>query len=268
MLETSDGPLAAMPTTSGDGAATRVAPQYPMPLAARKKTSILPERSLPVSAAYDPGCRRCPRLANFLDAVKLEHPTYFCKPVPPFGAVGAPLTIVGLAPGLHGANASGRPFTGDYAGVLLFETLHAYGFASAPVTSGPDDGLALIDCRITNAVKCLPPDNKPLPAEIRECNAYLAADLAATPDGGAILALGRVAHEATLRALHLKPGAFAFGHAAAHPLARGIALFDSYHCSRYNTNTGRLTTPMFRAVFDAVVAHLASTGRQGAVRAA
>lgn len=239
-----------------------------MPLAARKKTSILPERSLAVSAVYDPGCRRCPRLANFLDAVKAEHPTYFCKPVPPFGPLGAALTIVGLAPGLHGANASGRPFTGDYAGVLLFETLHAYGFASAPTTTGPDDGLALIDCRITNAVKCLPPDNKPLPSEIRECNAYLAADLAALPDGGAILALGRVAHDAALRALHVKPAGFRFAHAAAHPLGRGIALFDSYHCSRYNTNTRRLTTAMFRAVFDAIADHLAAPGTRSAARAA
>src|SRR2546423_335360 len=138
----------------------------PMPLAARKQVPILPDAPVSASAVYDPACRRCPRLANFLDSVKTEHPTYFCRPVPPFGTLGAPLTIVGLAPGLHGANASGRPFTGDYAGILLFETLHAYGFASAPVTTGPDDGLTLIDCRITNAVKCLPPDNKPLPAEI------------------------------------------------------------------------------------------------------
>ncbi|MEP7209085.1 MAG: uracil-DNA glycosylase [Casimicrobiaceae bacterium] len=221
--------------------------------------SILPDAPVAASAVYDPACRRCPRLADFLDAVKRDHPTYFCKPVPPFGIARAPLTIVGLAPGLHGANASGRPFTGDYAGILLFETLHAFGFSSAPVTTGPDDGLTLIGCRINNAVKCLPPGNKPLPAEIRECNAYLAADLATVPDGGALLALGRVGHEAALRALGKKPGLYAFGHGAAHPLARGVVLFDSYHCSRYNTNTGRLTAAMFRDVFAAVVKHLAST---------
>ncbi len=163
---------------------------------------------------------------------------------------------MGLAPGLHGANASGRPFTGDYAGILLFETLHAYGFASAPVATGPDDGLELIDCRITNAVKCLPPDNKPLPAEIRECNMYLAADLHDTPDGGALLALGRIGHDAALRALGLRAADHPFAHGARHALSHGRALFDSYHCSRYNTNTGRLTPQMFRAVFDAIAGHL------------
>ena len=140
----------------------------------------------------------------------LANPGYFCRPVPPFGARDAALVIVGLAPGRHGANASGRPFTGDHAGILLYATLHAYGFASQPVGAARDDGLALIDCRITNAVKCLPPDNKPAPAEIRACNGYLAADLAALPAGGAILALGRIAHDATLRALGRKPSAHAF----------------------------------------------------------
>jgi uracil-DNA glycosylase family 4 len=224
--------------------------------AARKQVPILPDAYVPASAVYDAGCRRCARLADFLDAVKTEHPTYFCRPVPPFGDPGARLTIVGLAPGLHGANASGRPFTGDYAGILLFETLYAYGFASAPTTTGPDDGLTLIDCRITNAVKCLPPENKPLPAEIRACNAYLRPDLAQVPAGGALMALGRIAHDATLRALDLRAADYPFGHGAAHRLARGVVLFDSYHCSRYNTNTGRLTPAMFRAVFDAITAHL------------
>ncbi|HZQ62686.1 MAG TPA: uracil-DNA glycosylase [Casimicrobiaceae bacterium] len=208
------------------------------------------------TAVYDPACRRCPRLAGFLDEVKLAHPDYFCRPVPPMGPAGAALTIVGLAPGLHGANATGRPFTGDYAGVLMFRTLHDYGFASAPVTTGPDDGLTLIDCRIINAVKCLPPENKPLPAEIRECNMYLRADLAAVPDGGAIMALGRVAHDAALRALDLRASEFRFAHGAQHGLARGVMLIDSYHCSRYNTNTGRLTPAMFHAVFEAIAAHL------------
>ncbi|MEP6656941.1 MAG: uracil-DNA glycosylase [Betaproteobacteria bacterium] len=212
---------------------------------------------MPATAVYDPACRRCPRLATFLEAVKAEYPTYFCRPVPPFGPLGAGLTIVGLAPGLHGANASGRPFTGDYAGILLFETLYTYGYASSPVATGPEDGLQLANCRITNSVKCLPPGNKPLPAEIRECNRYLAADLQSVPDSGALLALGRVAHQAAVRALKLTPSAVPFAHGACHPLPRGIALFDSYHCSRYNTNTGRLTPAMFRSVFDAIAAHLA-----------
>ena len=150
---------------------------------------------------------------------------------------GCRALVVGLAPGRHGANASGRPFTGDHAGILLYATLHAYGFASQPVGAARDDGLALIDCRITNAVKCLPPDNKPIPAEIRACNDYLAADLAALPDGGAILALGRIAHEATLRALGLKPSRTRSVMARVIRSPATALLFDSYHCSRYNTNT-------------------------------
>jgi uracil-DNA glycosylase len=228
-----------------------------------KRVPILPEAG--AAAAYDPGCRRCPRLVAFLEAVRAEHPAYCCRPVPPFGPADATLVVVGLAPGMHGANASGRPFTGDHAGILLYETLYAFGFASRPVSTSRDDGLALVACRITNAVKCLPPGNKPLPAEIRACNAYLAADLAAVPDGGTVLALGRIAHEATLRALRLKASAFPFAHGARHALPGGIALFDSYHCSRYNTNTRRLTEPMFRAVFDAIAAYL---GRAGVRRAA
>ncbi len=206
---------------------------------------------------YDPACRRCSRLAAFLAEVKTGHPAYWCKPVPPFGDAAARLVIVGLAPGMHGANASGRPFTGDYAGILLYETLHAYGFSSQPVATARDDGLALIGCRITNAVKCLPPGNKPTPSEVRGCNGYLAADLATVPPRGAILALGRIAHEATLRALSKKPPAFPFAHGARHALEGGRLLVDSYHCSRYNTNTRRLTPAMFRAVFDTVAAHLA-----------
>jgi uracil-DNA glycosylase family 4 len=226
---------------------------------------ILPE-SLS-SARYDAGCRRCERLATFVDEVRAEHPTYWCKPVPPLGEDGARLVIVGLAPGMHGANASGRPFTGDYAGILLYRTLHAYGFANQPRGASIDDGLALIGCRITNAVKCLPPANKPLPAEIANCTPYLAADLEALPAGGAILALGRIAHDATLRALRLKPRDFAFAHGRRHRLDRphrDVALFDSYHCSRYNTNTGRLTEAMFRDVFDAIGAHLRAQARAAA----
>jgi len=230
--------------------------------AATEPTAILPEP--PAVPAYDAACRRCARLAAFLDEVRDAHPAYFCRPVPPFGEAAARLVIVGLAPGLHGANATGRPFTGDHAGILLYATLHAYGYASQPRGAARDDGLVLRGCRITNAVKCLPPENKPTPAEIRTCNGFLAADLATVPAGGAIVALGRIAHDAALRALGRPTAAFA--HGARHPLDRGVALFDSYHCSRYNTNTRRLTPAMFDAVFDAVAAHLGRAGR--AVRAA
>jgi uracil-DNA glycosylase family 4 len=205
---------------------------------------------------YDAACRRCARLANFLDEVRSAYPTYRCLPVPPFGDAAARLVIVGLAPGMHGANATGRPFTGDFAGILLYETLHAYGYASSPVSRTSDDPMALVDCRITNSVKCLPPANKPTPAEVRTCNDYLVADLATVPHGGAVLALGRIAHEAALVALGVRRSDHPFAHGARHDVADGLALFDSYHCSRYNTNTGRLTTPMFRRVFDAIDSYL------------
>jgi len=220
-------------------------------------------RPAPPTATYDEGCRRCTRLATFLDDVRAAHPTYWCRPVPPFGDLASRFVIVGLAPGLHGANASGRPFTGDHAGLILYETLHAYGFANRAVATARGDGLRLAGCRITNAVKCLPPANRPLPAEVRECNAYLAADLASVPAGGAILALGRIAHDAALRGLGCRPATFPFAHGALHRLDHGRALVDSYHCSRYNTNTRRLTPEMFRAVFDTVAAHLAA-GAAGA----
>ena len=226
------------------------------------KVVILPETE--ASAAYDPDCRRCPRLASFLDEVRGEHRGYFCRPVPPFGALDARLVIVGLAPGMHGANASGRPFTGDYAGILLYETLHAHGFATKAIATSRDDGLALIDCRITNAVKCLPPANKPLPAEVRACNGFLAADLARLPARGAILALGRIAHDATLRALSRRPSSLAFAHGARHALDNGAVLFDSYHCSRYNTNTRRLTSAMFNEVFQDIARHLGRPARAAA----
>ena len=221
------------------------------------KARILPEHSR--DPRYDPACRRCARLAAFLDQVREEHPAYWCKPVPPFGDADARLVIVGLAPGMHGANASGRPFTGDHAGILLYETLHAFGWANQPTGAAVGDGLALAGCRITNAVKCLPPQNKPLPVEIANCNAYLAADLKTVRRGAAVLALGRVAHDAALRALGLKPSAYPFAHGAVHrldPAIEGAALFDSYHCSRYNTNTRRLTPEMFRAVFEAIARHV------------
>ena len=228
-----------------------------------RSADILPDRGLP--AAYDSECRRCARLVRFLDTVRAAHPGYHCRPVPPFGARDAALVVVGLAPGLHGANASGRPFTGDHAGIILYETLHAYGFASQAIATSRDDALVLYGCRITNAVKCLPPDNKPVLAEVRACNGYLAADLATLPAGGAILALGRIAHDATLRALRSKPSALRFAHGARHAFPRNVALFDSYHCSRYNTNSGRLTAAMFDAVFDGIATHL---GRSGSRRAA
>ena len=205
---------------------------------------------------YDASCRRCERLASFLGEVRAQYPSYRCLPVPPFGDPAARLVIVGLAPGMHGANATGRPFTGDFAGILLYETLHAYGYASSPLSRTQDDPLTLADCRITNAVKCLPPANKPLPGEMRNCNDYLAADLATLPRGGAVLALGRIAHAAALLALGLRRNGFSFGHGARHALPNETMLFDSYHCSRYNTNTGRLTPAMFRAVFDAIADHL------------
>ena len=214
-----------------------------------KKTSQTPP-------AYDAGCRACPRLATFLDDVRKKHPGYFCLPVPPFGADQPKLLIVGLAPGLHGANRTGRPFTGDYAGVLLYETLHKFGFASEPVSVGADDGLRLKDCRITNAVKCLPPQNKPLPVEIRTCNRFLQSELAGLPPSTAILALGTVAHAAVLTAIGLKAGHCKFRHGAKHMLPSGQMLFDSYHCSRYNTNTRRLTEEMFHAVFAGICERL------------
>jgi uracil-DNA glycosylase family 4 len=217
------------------------------------ESAIVP--GMKVSAIYDAGCRRCTRLAGFLDEVKAEHPTYWCKPVPPFGDAGARLLIVGLAPGMHGANATGRPFTGDHAGILLYDTLHRFGYASSAISRASDDGLRLIDCRINNAVKCLPPQNKPTPDEVAHCNAWLSADVATLPAGAAVLALGRIAHDAVLRAFALKRSTYTFAHGGRHTLP-GATLFDSYHCSRYNTNTRRLTTEMFHQVFSDIAVFL------------
>ncbi|MDP3512296.1 MAG: uracil-DNA glycosylase [Sulfuritalea sp.] len=194
-------------------------------------------------------CTDCPRLAGFLADVRSRRPDYHARPVLPFGDPQARLLIVGLAPGMHGANRTGRPFTGDYAGILLYETLHAFGFGSLPESVTADDDLRLIDCRITNAVKCLPPENKPEPAEIRTCNHYLAAELQNSPEVKVILALGLVAHKAVLMARGLKQSALAFGHGARHALPDGRILIDSYHCSRYNTQTRRLTSANFQDVF-------------------
>lgn len=201
-------------------------------------------------------CVSCPRLAGFLADVRQKHPEYHARPVAPFGDPKARLLIVGLAPGMHGANRTGRPFTGDYAGILLYATLHKFGFAHRPESVARDDGLELIDCRITNAVKCLPPENKPEPAEIRICNHFLAGELAASPEVRLILALGLVAHKAVLMALGLTQSACEFGHGARHTLPDGRILIDSYHCSRYNTQTRRLTTADFHHVFAAIRAEL------------
>lgn len=207
-------------------------------------------------SAYRPDCRDCPRLATFLDEVKGEYPEYFCKPVPPFGAASPALLIVGLAPGMHGANRTGRPFTGDYAGGLLYTTLYKFGFADRPTSVAADDGMKLIGCRITNAVKCLPPQNKPESSEIRTCNQFLRVEIAAVPRQTAILTLGGIAHGAVLYAAGLKPGAHKFGHGSRHELPSGHVLFNSYHCSRYNTNTRRLTESAFHEVFVAIRAYL------------
>jgi uracil-DNA glycosylase family 4 len=198
---------------------------------------------------FDPECRRCERLAGFLDAVGKRHPAYHCRPVAPFGSARHRLLIVGLAPGLHGANRTGRPFTGDHAGILLYRTLHAHGFASRAESVSADDGLRLRDCRITNAVKCLPPANKPLPAEVRQCNSYLVVELAALPAAAVVVALGGIAHAAVLRAVGIRPARARFAHGARHTLPGQRVLLDSYHCSRYNTQTRRLTADMFDAIF-------------------
>jgi len=201
-----------------------------------------------MNSTFDPACRRCPRLSKFLDTVRLKEPGYFCRPVPPFGDPDARLLIVGLAPGMHGANRTGRPFTGDHAGILLYATLHKFGFANAAVSTAADDELELLDARITNSVKCLPPANKPLPLEINACNDFLRAELSQSHRVRVILALGAVAHAAVLRASGLRAAAHRFAHAAEHPLSGHRVLLDSYHCSRYNTQTRRLTVLMFEGV--------------------
>ena len=199
--------------------------------------------------AFSIDCRRCSRLAGFLDGVRAEHPDYYARPVAPFGDASPRLLIVGLAPGMHGANRSRRPFTGDHAGILLHETLHKFGFADKPVSKSADDGLRLTGCRITNAVKCLPPENKPTGDEVKRCNGYLANEISTLPNDSVLLALGGIAHKAVLMATGEKIASYKFAHAAKHRLQGGLTLFDSYHCSRYNTQTRRLTAPMFEQVF-------------------
>ena len=201
-------------------------------------------------------CPLCPRLAAFRQAQRSAHPDWHNAPVPAFGDGQARLLIVGLAPGLKGANRTGRPFTGDFAGDLLYATLAEFGFSKGTFAAKPDDGLTLASASIINAVRCVPPENKPTQAEIKTCNGFLAAGMAALPRLAAIVALGRIAHDAVLLALGRTRAHHPFGHAARHDLGR-VALFDSYHCSRYNTNTRVLTPEMFRVVFAAVASHLA-----------
>ena len=213
------------------------------------------------TAAYDPHCTRCPRLAAFLASTRQRHPQYWARPVPSFGAARPRIAIIGLAPGMHGANRTGRPFTGDHAGLLLYQTLYAAGLASRPQSRSAGDGLRLIDVRIVNAIKCVPPKNKPLPAEIRCCNGYLRAELQRLRSVRVYLALGRVAHEAALLALGLPRAAHPFGHGREHALDATRWLIDSYHCSRYNTATRRLTAEMFRAVVARVCERAALAAR-------
>ena len=200
-------------------------------------------------------CPRCPRLAAYREANAARHPDWFNGAVPSFGDAEGRLLVLGLAPGVSGANRTGRPFTGDYAGTLLYATLSKFGFANNRFAADPDDGLALDDCLVSNAVRCVPPGNKPTPAEIATCRPYLSARLAALPRLRAVLCLGRIAHETLLRTLGHRLADHPFAHGARHALGP-LAAFDSYHCSRYNTNTGRLTTPMFEAVFTDLRAYL------------
>jgi uracil-DNA glycosylase family 4 len=203
----------------------------------------------------DRNCPLCPRLADFRAQARARKPEWFNSPVPSFGDPDAALLIVGLAPGMQGANRTGRPFTGDYAGDLLYATLLEYGFAKGVYQARPDDGLTLVDCRISNAVRCVPPQNKPLPIEISTCRQFIVATLATMPKLRAIVALGRVAHDSMLKVLSLRAAAAPFTHGAVHQAGK-LRLYDSYHCSRYNTNTRVLTPDMFRSVFAQVRADL------------
>lgn len=216
---------------------------------------------IPIPPDPEPGCALCPRLAAFRAANHRTEPAWFNGAVPSFGQADARLVVVGLAPGLKGANRTGRPFTGDFAGELLYATLIEFGFARGTYAARSDDGLQLIDCMISNAVRCVPPENKPTPAEIKQCQPFLASRFAALPRLTAILALGRIAHDQTIAALGMKKSAAPFAHGAQARLKPGLTLFDSFHCSRYNTNTGRLTPQMFRAVFTDIRALLGPAPR-------
>lgn len=226
------------------------------------KVATRPDMRLVRNAEYDGQCPRCPRLVSFRQDIRRTYPAYFAAPVPAFGASDPDLLIVGLAPGLHGANASGRPFTGDFAGILLYQTLFDFGWSNQPVSESADDALRLRRCRITNAVKCVPPQNKPTPQEIRTCNVFLKAELSALRPDIALLALGAVAHQAVLMGLGLRPRDFRFAHGAIHELPTQHVLFSSYHCSRYNTQTGRLTADMFRSVFTQIEKRLSGARKK------
>lgn len=195
----------------------------------------------------DVDCRLCPRLFNYRDRNRAAEPLWHNAPVPSFGPLEAPVLFIGLAPGLRGANRTGRPFTGDYAGDLLYDTLLRFGLAKGHYAACPDDGLILTRARISNAVRCAPPENKPLPTEFKACLPFLRDEISAMPHLRALFAIGRDAHQAILAALNLRKAAWPFAHGAIHRLPDGPTLIDSYHCSRYNTNTGRLTTEMFHA---------------------
>jgi uracil-DNA glycosylase family 4 len=205
--------------------------------------------SMKLTKIFDQECRQCKRLDEFLQEVKQNYPDYHARPVATFGDPNARLLIVGLAPGMHGANATGRPFTGDYAGLLLYEALYEFGYSNQPISESLADGLELKNCRITNAVKCLPPQNKPTSAEIALCNNFLAAELKTLPQGAVILALGTIAHQAVLKAYGLKLSSAKFGHNILHELPGGRMMINSYHTSRYNVQTNRLTKAMFADVF-------------------
>ena len=194
-------------------------------------------------------CSLCARLAAFRAANRRTFPDWHNAPVASFGDPAARLLVVGLAPGLRGANRTGRPFTGDHAGIILYDTLRQFGFARGHYRAAPGDGLELIDCRITNAVRCVPPENRPLGDEVNACRQFLEGELLAPPAPAVILPLGAIAHASVVRALALRPSRHPFAHGAVHRVAAGLTLADSYHCSRYNLNTGRLTSAMFEAVF-------------------
>ena len=198
---------------------------------------------------YDASCKDCDRLNSFLTEVKNKNPDYFCKPVPSFGEKNPPFLIVGLAPGMHGANRTGRPFTGDHAGILLYKTLYKFGFSNLETSQSIDDNLILKNCRITNAVKCLPPDNKPNYEEVKNCNKFLQSEINELKQGSILLALGLIAHNAIMTSLSLTKKDYKFSHGKKHNLPNNLVMYDSYHCSRYNTQTKRLTEEMFYEVF-------------------
>lgn len=208
------------------------------------------------TSVFDLNCTACPRLSRFLDENKEKYPEYHARPVPPFGVDKPKLLIVGLAPGMHGANATGRPFTGDHAGIILYEMLYQHGFSNKPISTDLKDGLKLKHARITNAVKCLPPENKPVGEEINTCNSYLVEELKTIDKKAVILCLGLISHKAVIKALGLKQTDYPFIHAKAHKLNDGRQIIDSYHCSRYNTNTKRLTEEMFSDVFKQIRSEL------------